>query len=187
MGSTQDHLDAVSFKYRLKKLMLGKEVALVSEKNNVSQNEEPVNSLLVKVSSESETNSDSHDREVALELCVTSLLFKDRDLETEVVDNQVSLQDLHENKENVNDWQSTSTIIEEQSTSTVLEEQSTSTVLEEQSTSTVLEEQSTSTVLEEQSTSTVLEEQSTSTVLEEQSTSTVLEEQSTSSHRRTVN
>lgn len=48
MGSTHDHPDAVSFKYRLKKLMIGKEVALVSEKSNVSQNEEPCDSFWLK-------------------------------------------------------------------------------------------------------------------------------------------
>lgn len=117
MGSTHDHPDAVSFKYRLKKIMLGREVALVSEKSNVSQNEELCDSFLAKVPSKTQSKSDSRDRELALEICLTSLLFKDMELDTEAVGDEVSV-DLHENQENmenVNVLESASTVIEEQS------------------------------------------------------------------------
>lgn len=66
MSGPHDHPDAVSFKYRLKKLMVGKEVALVSEKSNISQNEETGDSLLSEVSNETNSKSESYDRELAL-------------------------------------------------------------------------------------------------------------------------
>ena len=57
------------------------------------------------------------DRELALEICSTSLLFKEMDVDMQAVVDNVSV-DLHENyekTENGNASQSTSTVIEEQS------------------------------------------------------------------------
>lgn len=85
MSGPHDHPNAVDFKHRLKKFLLGREVSLVSEKNNSSstdENSECLSRELVAVQN-SDKDKIVHERELALEICLTSLAFKNMDFELE--------------------------------------------------------------------------------------------------------
>lgn len=115
-GISYYHPDAVSFQHKLRKIILGKEVALVSEKSTVRQNEEHCDFFWLKYPTK-HSKSDSDNHELAVEICLTSLLIKDVDLEMEAVDDEVYVE-FHasqENGESINISKSVSTVMREQS------------------------------------------------------------------------
>lgn len=87
MSGPHDHPDSLSFKYRLKKFLLGRDIVLLSDKTNtcnMGQNHDPVSSALVTNTGNNESESGA-ERKLALEICLTSMFFKNLDfvLETE--------------------------------------------------------------------------------------------------------
>ena len=113
MSGPHDHPDSVTFKKRLKKYVLGKDARLLSDINNVGQDNDDGKCLR-----EVMTNSkikDSYDRELDLELCTTSLIFENMDMETDFTDDDQS-NDINEFGKfafECDAEQNTSTIIEE--------------------------------------------------------------------------
>lgn len=84
MTSTYDHPNAVNFKYRIRKLLLGKGVHLMSKKTNTVNAEEidcsssnARNQVILK---NNEEKSDS-DRDLDRELSITSRIFKDMEIQ----------------------------------------------------------------------------------------------------------
>ena len=77
MHGTYDHPNPVEFKFRLKTLLLGRDIKVVSEKVNTGTKESELSEESVSAAKESKIN----DREVALELCLTSQLFRNIDFE----------------------------------------------------------------------------------------------------------
>lgn len=83
ISGAQDHPDAVNFKYRLKKLLLGRETVLVNNKPNSSTNNENCDNVFCDlISSKTVYENDKHKEfELALEFCLTSHLFKNLDFD----------------------------------------------------------------------------------------------------------
>lgn len=70
-----EHPNAVSFKQRLRTLLLGKDISVVSSKSNITT--EKVDKATYV--SGCHTARDTHERELAIEVCLTTLVFKDMD------------------------------------------------------------------------------------------------------------
>lgn len=92
-GQHSCHPDAVSFQHRLQKVMLGAEVAQVCGESDARQNEE-----LFECLGKTASKLDSHDPKLALEIYLTSVLFKGVAGDVAAVDGEVCV-DLFENQE----------------------------------------------------------------------------------------
>lgn len=68
-----EHPNAVSFKQRLRTLLLGKDISLVSSKSNITTEKLDKATYV----SGCHTARDTHERELAIEVCLTTLVFKD--------------------------------------------------------------------------------------------------------------
>ena len=82
MNGPYDHPNPLDFKYRLRTLLLRKDVTIISEKTNTNgkfNNQD----LLSNISANNSNHHVAKERELALEMCLTSLLFKDLDFEVE--------------------------------------------------------------------------------------------------------
>lgn len=91
IGSTIDHPYAVSFMYVLKLIMFDREVAIVGEEIKISQNEEPCDSFWLKYQVKHRVNHTYKSVNINLKFAFVSLLFKDMDLNTEAVDDELSV------------------------------------------------------------------------------------------------
>lgn len=78
ISGTHDHPNAVNFKFRLKKLLLGKNIKIVSEKTNVTASEETTFEIGTKHVTEK-----NKERELAVEICLTSQIFLNSDFDFE--------------------------------------------------------------------------------------------------------
>lgn len=78
ISGPHDHPDAVNFMYRFKKFLLGKEVTLVSYKSNVNIADD--NDVCFSADEAVRKTEAEYDRELSLEICLTSLFFRNVDL-----------------------------------------------------------------------------------------------------------
>ena len=101
MNGTNDHPNAVNFKYRLRKLLLGKDVHLLSKKTS-TENEDNLDCSLNASLIEEENEKPSYtERDLAIELFMTSNIFKDMDIDdTQDDDCDWFEEDIMINKEN---------------------------------------------------------------------------------------
>lgn len=86
MRGTYDHPNAVTFKYRVKNLLLGKDVALLSEKQNTTVENYDCLSHNTSLKKKETQVSSLNDRQLAIELYMTSQCFKDLDTGHEIND-----------------------------------------------------------------------------------------------------
>lgn len=84
MQGSYDHPNAITMKFRLKKLLLGKDVALISEKTNTSNENFDCMSNNVGLRQPSKEATSFCERDLAVELYITSRYFKNLDVENEV-------------------------------------------------------------------------------------------------------
>ena len=84
MRGTYDHPNAVTFKYRLKHLLLGKDVTLLAQKPNTTAANFDCLSNKAKLEKRENEVSCFDERQLASELYITSLCFKDLDVGPDV-------------------------------------------------------------------------------------------------------
>lgn len=99
MSGPQDHPDAVNFKHRLRKYVLGRDVRLVSEKTNICEDEKETHVLDKTVPGETSKHDDQSDSELALEICLTTLVFKDLEVDINKENDQTN-DDVYADDEN---------------------------------------------------------------------------------------
>ena len=111
MNGPYDHPNAVEFKYRMRTLLLGKNVKIMSEKTNTNEKFNNQD-MLTNISANEIKKKQAKERELALEVCLTSLLFKDLESDCEN-DMRFSAQD-DMSIDDVNMEKTVSTVIEEE-------------------------------------------------------------------------
>ncbi len=84
MRGTYDHPNAVTFKYRLKHLLLGKDVTLLAQKPNTTAANFDCLTNKTKLEKRENEVSCFDERQLASELYITSLCFKDLDVGPDV-------------------------------------------------------------------------------------------------------
>ena len=82
MSGPYDHLTPVEFKFRLRTLLIGKDTTIVSEKTNTSSQDNSLDPSLTNGNCE-ELIHNSKERELSLEICLTSMLFRNLEFDSE--------------------------------------------------------------------------------------------------------
>ena len=102
MSGTYEHPNAVNFKYRIRKLLLGRGVHLISKRTNTENLEElDCSSSTPNLRRKSNGENSYTDRDLNVELCVTSSIFQDMEIEDINPDiSEWQEDDLEMNKEN---------------------------------------------------------------------------------------
>ena len=85
MSGPYDHLTPVEFKFRLRTLLIGKDTTIVSEKTNTSSQDNSLDPSLTNGNCE-ELIHNSKERELSLEICLTSMLFRNLEFDSELKD-----------------------------------------------------------------------------------------------------
>lgn len=120
MSGPFEHPNAVDFKFRLRKVLLGKEVSLVSDKVNSRSKDDDCDCISSQSSlrKNQDMNVMANERKLAVEICVTSFIFKNMDVELES-DNSIVDDDIDRNIRGIdvteNGTKSVATVIEEES------------------------------------------------------------------------